>query len=347
MIALDAMGGDQAPHTTVQGALQAARLGVPICLFGNEKKIIPLLFSYDKKWEKLPLSFVHCPDTIGMADEPVKAIKQKKSSLIMAMQSVADNTTTAFVSAGNSGSILIAATFIVKRIGGIKRPAIGSFLPTYSGSIFCLDLGANTDCRPEFIEQFALMGHLFVKMVKKIDKPRIGLLSNGHEPYKGSQLIKEAYKRLEQSNLNFVGNVEARDIFVGKADVLVHDGFSGNIMLKTMQATTKAVSFWLKKYSSWWQKLLLYFSPLAALKKRVDYSRSGGALLLGVKKPVIIAHGCSNATAIKNALLYTHRLVQQKTIETFAKQLHQNVHHHFFPFSAISKKVKDLLHLRK
>ena len=347
MIALDAMGGDSAPHATVHGAIQAAQAGVPICLFGNEKKIIPLLFSYDRKWEQLPLSFVHCPDTIGMADEPAKTIKQKNSSLVMAMQSVADNKTTAFVSAGNSGSILVAATFIVKRIKGIKRPAIGTFLPTYTGSIFCLDLGANTDCKPEFIEQFALMGHLFVTIVKNIDTPRIGLLSNGHEPYKGSQLTKEVYKRLEHSNLTFVGNIEARDIFLGNADVLVHDGFSGNVMLKTMQATAKAVSYWLKKYSSWWQKLLLYFSPLAALKNKVDYSRSGGALLLGVNKPVVIAHGCSNATAIKNALIYAHRLVEKQIIDTFAHKLQDTVHHHFFPFSAISEKVKDLLHLRK
>lgn len=326
MIALDAMGGDFAPHVTVIGALNAAKKGIPITLFGDEFRIRTILDQSETQWRSLPLFIEHCSEEVAMGDEPSRSIIQKQdSSLVRAVCAVAQKKAKAVVSAGNSGAALVAATLIIGRVNGILRPAIGGFIPKKNGSLFCIDLGANTDCKPEYLEQFALMGHLYVQLFHHKQNPKIALLSNGAEPYKGSMAVKEAYKRLESSTLNFLGNLESRDIFDSSADVLVCDGFVGNVLLKGIQGTAKAISYWLKQEAqeSWWWKL--YFAlgsrVFSRLKNKMDYAKHGGALLLGVREPVIIAHGSSCERAIEHALVFAHETVRKNVITSFNERL--------------------------
>jgi glycerol-3-phosphate acyltransferase PlsX len=330
MIAVDAMGGDFAPRAIVQGAYQAAIKGIPILLCGDEDQIIAILnsISVDSKeiWPSLPISIHHTTQIISMGAEPSKSVLQENdSSLVQAVRSVAQGKAQAVVSAGNSGAALVAGTLILQRVDGILRPAIGSFLPTKSSSIFCIDIGANTDCKPEYLEQFALMGHIYVSMIKNKARPRIALLSNGAEPYKGSQSVKQAYDLLIKSKLNFVGNLEPREIFDDQADVIVCDGFTGNIMLKTVQGTAKAMVYWIdqERKKSLWHSIGLLLSKglFKGLKQKIDYAKKGGALLFGVQHPLIIAHGCSNATAIENAILYAQSVVDNQIISRFNAQL--------------------------
>lgn len=327
MIAVDAMGGDFAPRAIVRGTFQAARVGVASTLFGDALSLEKLLNECDSGWRSLPISVVHCSEVIEMGDAPSRMVlKKKQSSLVRAMQAVADGHADAVLSAGNSGAAVVAGTLIVGRVPGVLRPALGNFLPTRTGSLFCLDLGATVDSKPEYLEQFALMGSLFVAQTTSITSPRVALLSNGAEPYKGCTLVKDAYARLEQNlEINFIGNLEPRDMFDDKVDVLVCDGFAGNIMLKAMQGTAQTMTRLIKDHArkSWWQTALLVLqAPLfSALKKKLDYAEKGGALLLGLQKPVIVAHGCSNERAIMNALLYADRVVREATVLQFNHEL--------------------------
>jgi phosphate acyltransferase len=326
MIAVDAMGGDNAPVVVVQGALHSARTGVPIVLFGEQSVLLPLLDRTEEGWRALPISIQHCPDVVTMDDEPTRAVMQKKhASLVKAVQSVGLSATQAVVSAGNSGAMLVASTLLIGRTPGIMRPAIGTFLPSYNGSLFCLDLGATTDCKVDYLVQFAAMGRTYLEEVLNIDNPRIGLLSNGHEPYKGSTLIKDAYQALKASERNFVGNIEARDIFADKTDILVCDGFTGNVMLKTAQATVKAIMHWLHQeaHSSLLSKLSLALSRpvFKKLYNKINYERAGGGILLGVRSPVIVAHGSSQAYSISQAITQAYRMVQNKGMEKFNKKI--------------------------
>lgn len=330
MLAIDAMGGDNAPREIVIGALNAAKKGIAVRLFGDEYKISMILYSVDNDWRTLPLSIEHCTELILMDEEPSKAVMRKKdASLVRAAHSVAQGKCTGLVSAGNSGAVLAAGSLIVGRIPGIMRPAVGSFLPTKNGTVFCLDLGANVDCKPEFLEQFAYMGSLYVQHVKNIASPRIGLLSNGHEAYKGSQLVKEVYARLEQSTLHFVGNIEARDVFDDRADVIVCDGFSGNILLKSMQGLSATINYWIRQEA---QQSLIYTIGLLisrglfkALKQKTDYARIGGALLLGTHKPVVLAHGCSQAEAVCNAIVFAQKTVDHYNLAGFNNALQAHI----------------------
>lgn len=325
-IAVDVMGGDYAPQETVQGALAAAKKGVPLILFGNQDKIMPLLCHYYPRWRSLDIELVHCADTIDMDEEPLKGMLRKKdSSIIRALQAVHSGKAQAFVSAGNSGAVVAAATIILGRVPGVLRPAIGAFLPTNYGSLFCLDLGANPDCKPEYMSQFAYMGYAYMRLIKHIPQPRIALLSNGHESYKGSVLVKKAFELISQTNLEFIGNIESRDIFSGQADVIVTDGFTGNILLKNIQGTAKAVMDWMKDEAS--RSLLLKallgltYPLFKRIKKKVNYAHTGGAPLLGVKAPVIIAHGSSKEDAMMQAILLAKKTVDEKIIPTFNKTL--------------------------
>lgn len=326
-IAVDAMGGDYAPDTVVGGALQAAQSGIAVQLFGHSQQIVALLDQYNALWKQLPITVVDCSEIVSMGEEPVRAITEKKdSSLVKAVKSVSDGISDAIVSAGNSGAVLVAGTLIITRVPGISRPAIGGFLPTKKRPIFCLDLGANTDCKPEFLEQFAYMGHVYVQLMQGIVSPSIALLSNGHEPYKGSTLVKEVYGRLVRNSLlNFVGNKEPRDIFDGSVDVVVSDGFSGNVMLKTAQSIAATLMHWIADEAkrSLFSRCLLYACKplLKRVKAKADSSRVGGALLLGVKKPVIIAHGSSSKEAIFQAITFAHQVVAEKRIEQFNARL--------------------------
>jgi glycerol-3-phosphate acyltransferase PlsX len=344
MIAVDVMGGDYAPQEAIQGALAAAKKGVPLILFGNQDKVMPLLSHYYPRWRSLPIELVHCSDSIDMDEDPLKAILRKKDSSIMrALQAVNAGKAAAFVSAGNSGAVVAAATIIVGRVAGVLRPAIGTFLPTNHGSLFCLDLGANPDCKPEYMVQFAHMGYAYTRLIKHIAQPRVALLSNGHESYKGSALVRQTFELLSQTDLEFVGNIESRDIFSGRADVIVTDGFTGNILLKSIQGTAKAVMDWMKDETSksiMLKALLkLTYPLLKRIKNKIDYARTGGALLLGVNKPVIIAHGSSREEAITQAILFAHKTVDEKIIPTFNEALKDLLHK-----SAVS--IKNARHVK-
>lgn len=331
MIAVDAMGGDYAPQAIVCGAFNAARRGISVSLFGDSAHITLLLEQLAAKnnlssWQILPISLVHTQSTITMHDEPSRAVMHKKdSSLVKAVQAVAHGQANAVVSAGNSGAALVAGTLLLGRVDGILRPAIGDFLPTKSGSVFCIDLGANVDCKPEYLEQFAIMGHAYVCLLKGMERPRIGLLSNGVEPYKGSLLVKQAYDRLKGSALNFVGNIESRELFDDQADVIVCDGFVGNILLKGIQGTARAIMAWIdqERKLRWWRSVGLFLSKgiFKSLKNKIDYAKKGGALLLGVKHPLIIAHGCSNENAIEQAIVFAHQVVCEKRLVKFNTML--------------------------
>jgi glycerol-3-phosphate acyltransferase PlsX len=332
MVAVDVMGGDFAPQAVVLGAYQAARRSLPVTLFGDATHIEALLDNFSahnkQSWKDLSIQIEHCSEIIGMDEEPSRSVLIKKdSSLVRAMQAVVNGNAQAVISAGNSGACLVAGTLILGRTQSVLRPAIGGFLPTKQGSVFFIDLGANTDCKPEYLEQFAYMGHVFVRMTQHIEFPRIALLSNGSEPYKGSIAVKQAYERLQHAPLNFIGNIEARDTFDDKADVIVCDGFIGNIVLKSMQGTTRAMIDWIQqeRSKSMLHTLGLFLSKglFRNLKNKVDYAQKGGALLLGLNYPLIVAHGCSNAQAIENAIVFAHDVVQRSMVPEFNANLQQ------------------------
>jgi glycerol-3-phosphate acyltransferase PlsX len=347
MIAVDAMGGDLAPDVVVQGAISASRSGIPVLLCGDKSIIQRLLSKYDSSWKRLPISIEHCADMIGMDEAPSKSVVQKTdSSIVRAMHAVASGRAHAVVSAGNSGAVLVASTLILGRLPEVSRPAIGGFIPTRHGGIFCLDLGANIDCKPEHLVQFAIMGHAYVSAVKNVVAPRIALLSNGHEPYKGSELVKKVYEQLAGLDINFVGNLEARDMFDNRADVLVCDGFVGNVMLKTAEGTIRATRDWLTQYVKelpWWRRLLAGMGThiFKNMYAQLDYARTGGALLLGVKKPVVVAHGCSSAHAIDQAIRFAARVVDQDIVTHFAARL-QECSDKAFRNQGIVAKVRSL-----
>lgn len=291
MIALDVMGGDYAPDVVLEAAVGAARGGVSILLFGPSQRIQESLNRINPDWATLPLKIVDAPDTVGMDEEPVFAVRKKpQSSLVMAVSAVARGEASAVVSAGNSGALMAAAAFIIGRIDGIERPAIAGFFPSHSGRVLVLDLGANTECRPQHLLQFAQLGAAYAQDLG-ITHPRIGLLANGHEETKGSLLVKEAHQLIKQDeSLNFIGNIEPYDIIDHKADVVVCDGFSGNILLKTQEAVIEAAAVWT--------------GNAAALEEHMTHRAVGGALLLGVKGRVIVCHGASDAKMLKNALFF-------------------------------------------
>ncbi|MCX5922171.1 MAG: phosphate acyltransferase PlsX [Candidatus Dependentiae bacterium] len=333
MIAVDAMGGDFAPKVIVQGAFNAARRGVPITLFGDQTQIEQILKDLAEQallnsWQDLSILIHHTSQVIEMGQEPTRTVLDKQdSSLVRSVRAVSQGDADAVFSAGNSGAAMVAGTFILGRVDGVDRPAIGSFFPGIKESFFCLDLGVNTDCKPEFLEQFAFMGHLYVKMMYNIQSPRIGLLSNGHEPYKGSLAVKQAYKRLFDTGLNFVGNVEARDAFDGHADVLVCDGFVGNIFLKTVQGTSRTIVKWIdqERKKSWLATAGLFLSKglfKNLIKNKVQATQQvGGVLLLGVNHPLMIAHGNSDAVAVENGLVSLHDMVQKTFTQKFNAEL--------------------------
>ncbi len=346
MIAVDAMGGDHAPSVVVQGAVAAARKGIPILLCGTQSA---LLSSLPMDWQSLPITVEYSTQEIGMDEEPVRSIRTKQnSSLVVAMKATASGRATAFFSAGNSGAVLIASVAYVGRVSGVHRPAIGTYLPSQSGSIFCLDMGANVDCKAAFLHQFAMMGHAYVELTKGIKDPRIGLLSNGHEPYKGPQEVKTAFELLQKSSLNFIGNIESRDITLGTADVIVCDGFVGNVMLKAIQGTAQALFLWIKQEAekSWFQKFCLWLnrSLFYSIRKKTDYASIGGALLLGVNNPVILAHGRSDARAIENGIIFAHRVVVEDRVKNFNDRLRVLLDNNKTFTGAVSQKVRSLFH---
>ena len=306
-IIVDAMGGDNAPQAIVEGCILA--LGempsLSITLTGKQEIIEELLTKYNAPKQRI--NIVNTTEVIDMAEPPVAAIRTKTdSSLVVGLGLLRDGEGDAFITAGSTGATIAGATMIVRRMPGVKRPALCPLLPTETGKALLIDCGANTECRPSYLAQFALMGSIYMQKVEGIESPRVGLVSNGAEEEKGNDLTKAAYKLIQQMPVNFLGNAEGRDLVSGDYDVIVADGFTGNVILKFMEGVAGVVMSMLKKElkSSLRAKIgaALAMPAFRRFKKSMDYSEYGGALLLGVRGGVLKAHGSSNAKAIKNAL---------------------------------------------
>jgi len=318
-IVVDAMGGDHAPEVVIQG-LQAylAQGTANVILVGQEDKVKPLLQRYPLPPERV--QFRHASQVIEMDEHPAEAVKAKEdSSMVVGMNLLKSGEADAFMSAGNSGGVLAAALFRLGRIPGIKRPALSTVFPTQKGFTFILDIGANTDCKPLYLQQFGIMGSIYAERVLGVPNPRVGIVSNGEEPGKGSMLVQEAFELLKGSNLNFIGNVEGKDIPAGMADVVVTDGFTGNVIIKLAEGAAALmlgiIGEEIRRRKVAALGALLAKPAFRAVKHRLDYAEYGGAPLLGVDGVVIIAHGRSNAKAICNAIRVAERAVNGKIVE--------------------------------
>jgi glycerol-3-phosphate acyltransferase PlsX len=309
-VAVDAMGGDNAPAEIVRGALRAAtELHIPVLLVGRRELLENELARIEgpETVSRARLTIVDAREVVEMDEHPANAVRSKRdSSVLRACALVADGQAGAVVSAGNSGAVLAAALFTVKRIPGITRPAIGALLPGRGSRTFLLDVGANADCKPEWLVQFAVMGSVYARTMMEVASPRVGLLSNGEEPGKGSQLVRETYPLLEAAPVRFTGNVEGKELFIGACDVAVCDGFAGNVALKAAEGVGEYLFAALRHEAmgSLTAKIggRLLKPRLRAIRDRVDYRHTGGALLLGVAGEVVIAHGRSDALAVMNAI---------------------------------------------
>ncbi len=312
-IILDAMGGDLAPQAPVMGAVQAVKeFGAQITLVGREEEIRKAL--QENGIDTLPagLEIRHADDVVDMHDDPAAVIhKRKGSSMVVGLKMLAEGEGDAFVSAGSTGALLSGATLIVKRVKGIRRAAMGPAMPNKKGGkTVILDCGANAECTPEFLLQFGLVGYLYAKKYFGVENPKVGLLNIGTEDSKGTPLQKEAYALLQQASdeglINFVGNVEARDVPLGAVDVIVCDGFSGNVLLKTIEGTAMFMGSLMKRMfkKNIFTMIGYVFSKSGVkdLVKMLDYREIGGTQFLGIRKPVIKAHGASDALAFRNAV---------------------------------------------
>lgn len=326
-IIVDCHGADKGVATVVKGAVEALneKEGFGLILVGDREKIENALKG-EKNTERTEI--LEATEEITCDEEPVKAIKTKKqSSVVLGLERLRkDEEAKAFVSAGSTGAVLVGSLLLVGRLPGVSRPALCPVLPTASGQVLLLDSGANADCKPVNLCHFALMGSAYSEVVLGIKNPKVALLSNGTESHKGNQLVHDVYPMLEKiEGLNFVGNTEGRDLLSGKFDVVVTDGFSGNVELK---ATEGAIKFLMKElkteiYSSVKGKLggLLLKNTFKNLMNKLDYSSHGGAMLLGIKKPVFKAHGASEATAVKNTVLQAVGAVESGLVESISDKL--------------------------
>lgn len=330
-IIVDAMGGDHAPKATVLGAIAASKeYDVKITLVGQGDAILKVL--EENQMAELPsgVEIAHASQVVEMCDDPTAVLRQKKdSSLVVGLNLLKEGQGDAFVSAGNTGALLGGATLLVKRIPGVRRAALAPVIPSSDGHTLLLDAGANITCTPEYLYQFAFMGSVYAKEVLGRDKPRIGLINNGTEDSKGTELqlatlplLREAHA---QGKINFIGNMESRDAMLGVADVLVTDGWTGNMILKTMEGAGKFMGDELKSmfYENTGTKLagLLMKKQLAQLKSKMSSSSVGGTALLGVQKPVIKAHGSSSALAITNAVRQARDFTQSGVISQIAQEM--------------------------
>ena len=317
IIAVDAAGGEYAPHEIVKGAIKAAQeYEVEIALVGT-KSMLHVLAS--RHLRKLAFTLIEANQVIEPHESPIRAIRSKPdSSIVVGINLLKDGTASAFVSAGNTGAVVYAALLNLGKIKGVERPAIGSIININASPSLLIDAGANADCRPSHLVQFAQLGTIYAKHILGISSPRIGLLSNGEEKTKGNYLVRESHKLLKKANLNFIGNVEGQDISKRRADVIVTDGFTGNVVIKTIEGMSANWLYSLGQAGQIFSKA--YRLPSQALHrdigmdswaKRLDYREYGGACLLGVNGNIIIAHGRSQAKAIKNAIGLAKRTVER------------------------------------
>lgn len=309
------MGGDFAPAAVVEGAAQAAaEYAIDVSVVGRPETLRPLLQGRER------LQLVEASEVVEMEEHPAQAVRRKQdSSMSVCARLCKDAKADGWVSAGNSGAIMAAALFIQGRVPGIDRPALGSVVPTAGGFAYFVDVGANVDARPEFLVQFAQMGSAYFERMFHVLHPRVALLSNGEEPGKGSELVKAAYSRLQNAGLNFVGNVEGKDIFAGKADVVVADGFVGNVAIKMAEATAEFLFRTLRDEipKSLGGKLggLLIRPRIREIRARLDWREFGGAPLLGINGVAVVAHGRSDAVAVKNAIRVARDAVQNGLVD--------------------------------
>lgn len=325
-IAIDAFGGDNAPLEIIKGAALASKeYNVDITLTGNKETIDNLIKQYSISFSG-DLKVIHTDDVITMDDDPTSIIKaHSESSMALAFNELKNNEADAFVSAGSTGAVVVGGTLIVKRIKGVKRPALGALIPSPDGHYMLMDMGANAECRPEMLKQFGIMASVYMEKVAGINNPKIGLLNIGTEESKGDELRTESYKLLSEAPINFVGNVESREMPKGICDAVITDGFTGNIALKLIEGTSmtlfKLIKNVLKKNIFNTLAAAIIKKDLYALKNMMDSSEVGGALLLGVSKPVVKAHGSSDARAIKNAIGQAKLIVENKVIEKISDNI--------------------------
>ena len=313
-IAVDAMGGDYAPAVVIDGSVQAAKEGVPVVLVGIKDEVEYHLAKFPTKG--LPITIRHASEVVGMEESPVLAVRKKKdSSLRVCFDLVKNGEAGAVVSAGNSGAAMAAGMLVLKRLTGVERPAITVCWPTIKdGKVAILDVGGNVDCKPIHLAHFAIMGDVYAKYVLGRDNPRIALLSNGEEEGKGNELTRLTHELLKKSSLNYAGYIEGKDVFKGEIDVVVTDGFVGNVALKFGEGLVEAMVTMLKQnmQESLLAKIgyLLARGAFAKFKKKLDYAEYGGAPLLGIDGICIISHGSSSAKAIKNAIFRANEFIK-------------------------------------
>ena len=327
VIALDAMGSDRAPKPEIEGAIQAARrFRIPVTLVGPEETLRAELSRHPAA-ASLPISVTHASEVISMDDKALQAVRSKRdSSMRVGLRLVREGKASAFITAGNTGAAMATAKMVLGGLPGVDRPALVAVIPTAVGSVCTLlDVGANVDCRAHNLEQFAVMGDIYFRSMFGVDQPRVGLLSIGEEESKGNELTREAFELLKRLSINFVGNVEGRDLYTGSVDVIVADGFVGNVALKTSEGVAHLVRHVLKESLdatiTSQVGALLSRSAFADFKKRLDHTEYGGAPLLGVKGACFITHGSSNANAIKNAIRVAAEFVERRINENIEREL--------------------------
>ena len=327
-IALDAMGGDHAPKAEVEGAIQAAKHhNVRVILVGREEQIRQELALHEG-WQNLPIEIQHASEVITMEESAAKAMRTKKdSSIRVASRLVRDGRAQGVVSAGNTGAVMATAKMVQGMIPGVERPAIASAFPTATEGRFVvvIDVGANVDSSPKMLAQFAVMGDIYSRVIFRIPKPKVGLLSIGEEEHKGNELTHAATALLKALPIDFIGNVEGRDFFTGRADVIVCDGFVGNVALKVSEGVVEVIRQMLREslQATMTRKIgaMLARSAFSDFRKRVDYSEQGGAPLLGVKGICIISHGRSTAKALKNAIRLAKEFAEADTSRRIEDEL--------------------------
>ncbi|MEE1061611.1 MAG: phosphate acyltransferase PlsX [Ruminococcus sp.] len=327
-IIVDAFGGDNAPLEIIKGCVDAVNEfdDLSIILTGDEAIIKRVMSENNLSDNRIEI--YHCTEVITMEDPADAVLKTKKdSSMAVGFKLLNEEAGDAFVSAGNSGALCVGATLAVKRIKGIKRPAFSPVLPSDNGCFIVMDAGANVDCRPEMLYQFAVMGSIYMNKVMKVENPRIGLLNVGSEEGKGTELYKTTYNMLKESNLNFIGNIEGRDVPEGKCDVVVCDGFAGNVFIKTYEGVALLIMDKIKSIftSSLKNKLAagLVLSDINKLKKELDYNEYGGAAIIGASRPVFKAHGSSKARTIKSAIRICRDYVSADAISEISKAIQE------------------------
>lgn len=325
-IVVDAYGGDNAPVEIIKGASDASnQFNCEITLTGKKSEIEQIIVDNALSFNG-NLIIVDTDDVISMHDDPTTILKaHSDSSMALAFKELCESRADAFVSAGSTGAIVVGGTLMVKRIKGIKRPALGGLIPSPDGHYMLMDMGANSECRPEMLAQFGVMASVYLEKVEGISNPKIGLLNIGSEDTKGDELRVEAYKLLKQAPINFVGNIESREMPKGICDAVITDGYTGNIALKLIEGTSITLFKMIKTmlYKSVFNKLaaLVLKKDLYSLKSMMDSSEIGGAPLLGVLKPVIKAHGSSDAKAIKNAIRQAIIFTEKNVIETISENI--------------------------